>query len=222
MSWLRDAVRVGAQPVCSVAAGFSGLRSGIDHPSHGAPFPLLRLVLRSADLRRTVRLWRHRGSGTPYDPPRLSCSLHWFVLGGRPGERLTERLSIPVSADTLLRTLRRRSAPTPASTKIVGLDDFAWRRGHRYGTIVCDLEQRRIIDLLADREIGTVTAWLRDHPAIEIVCRDRGGGYREAATHGAPQAVQITDRWLRISRIVGSNFTPWWAAISRDHGQCET
>ncbi len=102
---------------------------------------------------------------------------------------------MPVSADTLLRTLRRRSAPTPTSAKIVGLDDFAWRRGHRYGTIVCDLEQHRIIDLLGDREIGMVTAWLKNHPAIEIVCRDRGGGYREAATHGAPQAVQITDRW---------------------------
>ncbi|WP_345894364.1 transposase [Lichenifustis flavocetrariae] len=102
---------------------------------------------------------------------------------------------MPVSADTLLRTLRRRSAPTPTSIKIIGLDDFAWRRGHRYGTIVCDLEQRRIIDLLADREIGTVTAWLKDHPDIEIVCRDRGGGYREAATKGAPQALQIADRW---------------------------
>ncbi len=118
-----------------------------------------------------------------------------FVLGGRPGERLCDRLSMPVSADTLLRTLRRRSAPAPASVKIVGLDDFAWRRGQRYGTIVCDLEQRRVIDLLADREIGTVTAWLKNHPAIEIVCRDRGGGYRDAVTKGAPQAVQIADRW---------------------------
>ena len=128
---------------------------------------------------------------------RLDRLVHCIgvALGGRPGERLTERLSMPVSADTLLRTLRRRSAPTPTSVKIVGLDDFAWRRGHRYGTIVCDLEQRRVIDLLSDREIGTVTTWLKDHPAIEIVCRDRGSGYREAATKGAPQAVQITDRW---------------------------
>jgi transposase len=128
---------------------------------------------------------------------RLDRLVHCIgvVLGGRPGERMAERLSMPVSADTLLRTLRRRSAPTPTSAKIVGLDDFAWRRGHRYGTIVCDLERRQIIDLLADREIGTVTAWLKDHPTIETVCRDRGGGYREAATKGAPQAVQIADRW---------------------------
>ena len=128
---------------------------------------------------------------------RLDHLVHCIgvVLSGRPGERRAERLSMPVSADTLLRTLRRRSAPTPTSAKSVGLDDFARRRGHRYGTIVRDLERRRIVDLLADREIGTVTAWLKDHPAIEIVCRDRGGGYREAATQGAPQAVQITDRW---------------------------
>ncbi|MCW6512930.1 ISL3 family transposase [Lichenifustis flavocetrariae] len=131
---------------------------------------------------------------------RLDCLVNCIgvVLGGRPGERLAERLSIPVSADTLLRTPRRRSAPTPTSAKIVVLDDFAWRRGHRYGTIVCDLEQRRIIDLLADREIGTVTAWLKHHPDIEIVCRDRGGGTREAATKGAPQALQIADRWHRL------------------------
>ena len=135
---------------------------------------------------------------------RLDCLVHGIgvVLGGRPGERLSERLSMPVSADTLLRTLRRRSASTPTSTKVVGLDDFAWRRGHRYGTIVCDLEQRRIIDLLADREIGTVTAWLKAHPTIEIVCRDRGGGYREAATKGAPRALRgWIDRRFPLHRL---------------------
>jgi len=128
---------------------------------------------------------------------RLDLLVHCIgvVLGGRPGERLTERLSMPVSADTLLRILRRRSDPTPTSAKIVGIDDFAWRRGHRYGTIVCDLEQHRIVDLLADREVGTVTTWLKNHSKIEVVCRDRGGGYRDAATKGASQAVQITDRW---------------------------
>ena len=128
---------------------------------------------------------------------RLDRLVHGIgiALGGRPGERLAARLSMPVSADTLLRTMRRQAPSTPTSARIVGIDDFAWRRGHTYGTIVCDLERRRIIDLLPDREIGTVTAWLKDHPTIEIVCRDRGGGYREAATKGAPQALQIADRW---------------------------
>ena len=128
---------------------------------------------------------------------RLDRLVHGIgiALGGRPGERLAARLSMPVSADTLLRTMRRQAPSTVTSARIVGIDDFAWRRGHTYGTIVCDLERRRIIDLLPDREIGTVTAWLKDHPAIEIVCRDRGGGYREAVMKGAPQALQIADRW---------------------------
>ncbi|MCW6512911.1 transposase family protein [Lichenifustis flavocetrariae] len=139
---------------------------------------------------------------------RLDCLVHCIgvVLGGRPGERLAERLSMPVSADTLLRTLRRRSAPTPTSIKIIGLDDFAWRRGHRYGTIVCDLEQRRIIDLLADREIGTVTAWLKDHPDIEIVCRNsvrtltrRPSSVESRSCGEGSVARSVTDR--RIERL---------------------
>ena len=101
-----------------------------------------------------------------------------LVLGGRPGERLTERLSIPVSADTLLRLLRRRAPPTPPDVRVVGIDDFAWLKGQRYGTIVCDLERRCTVDLLPDREGSTVADWLAAHPAVEIVCRDRGSGYR--------------------------------------------
>jgi transposase len=128
---------------------------------------------------------------------RLDRLIHsvGVALGGKPGKRLAERLSIPVSADTLLRLLRRRAASPPCSAKVVGIDDFAWRRGHRYGTIVCDLEARWIIDLLPNRDVGTVATWLGHHPEIEVVCRDRGGGYQEAASKGAAKAVQIADRW---------------------------
>ena len=128
---------------------------------------------------------------------RLDALTHAIalVLGGRPGERLAERLAMPVSADTLLRLLRRGAPPTPSTIRVVGIDDFAWLKGQRYGTIVCDLERRRTIDLLPDREGTTVANWLAGHPEIEIVCRDRGGGYREGADKGAPRAVQVADRW---------------------------
>ncbi len=128
---------------------------------------------------------------------RLDLLTHGIalVLGGRPGERLTGRLSMPVSADTLLRILRRRATLPPACVKVVGIDDFAWRKGQRYGTILCDLQTRRIVDLLPDRESSTVATWLAERPSIEIVSRDRGGSYREAAVKGAPQALQVADRW---------------------------
>ena len=93
------------------------------------------------------------------------------------------------------RLLRRRAPPTPPDVRVVGIDDFASLKGQRYGTIICDLERRRTIDLLPDREGGTVAKWLAAHPDVEIVCRDRGSGYREGAAKGAPQALQISDRW---------------------------
>ena len=126
---------------------------------------------------------------------RLDILTHAIALGGRPGKRLAARLSMPVSADTLLRLLRRRATPTLSDVRVVGIDDFAWLKGQRYGTIIYDLERRRTIDLLPDREGGTVANWLADHPGIEIVCRDRGSGYREGAAKGAPQALKVADRW---------------------------
>ena len=102
---------------------------------------------------------------------------------------------VPVSNDTLLRVVRRR-AETPVETlSVIGIDDFAWRRNHRYGTIVCDLERRRTVALLPDREPATSEAWLRHHPSISIVARDRGGGYGEAVRKALPQATQVADRW---------------------------
>jgi len=117
------------------------------------------------------------------------------TLGGRPAASFAKRLMLPVSNDTLLRVVRRRVCLRTEPLNVVGVDDWAIRRNHRYGTIVCDLERRRIVTLLPDREIATVQAWLADHPEIKIVSRDRGGGYGEATAKALPTAIQVADRW---------------------------
>jgi transposase len=128
---------------------------------------------------------------------RLEYIVHHLglALGGRPAASLAKRLMLPVSNDTLLRVVRRRMVVPTEPLVVVGVDDWAFRRNHRYGTIVCDLERRRIVTLLPDREMATVQAWLTEHPEIRIVSRDRGGGYREAAAKVLPEAIQVADRW---------------------------
>jgi transposase len=129
---------------------------------------------------------------------RLESIIHHLgvALGGRPAANLARRLMLPVSKDTLLRVLRRRTSPDGVCPiNIIGIDDFAWKRGQRSGTVVCDLERRRIIDLLPDREVGTVETWLAAHPELTVISRDRGAGYGQAASKGAAQAVQVADRW---------------------------
>lgn len=97
-----------------------------------------------------------------------------LALGGVAGARLGQQLGILSSGSTLLRQLRRKAAITPnCSPHVLGINDWAWCKGHRYGTILCDLEARKVIDLLPDRETETVAQWLRAHPGTEIVSRDR-------------------------------------------------
>ncbi|WP_372624289.1 transposase [Falsiroseomonas sp.] len=102
---------------------------------------------------------------------------------------------LPVSKDTLLRVVRRRVAPTEPGARIIGIDEWAWRRDQRYGTIICDLERRRVLDLLPDREPATVRAWLSSQPGIHVVAQDRASGYAGAIAAAAPLAVQVADRW---------------------------
>ncbi|WP_266077104.1 ISL3 family transposase, partial [Brucella intermedia] len=128
---------------------------------------------------------------------RLDCLVRHLALalGGRPAARFADRLGLPVSNDTLLRTVRRYDRPPSTPPTVIGIDDWAWRRNHRYGTIICDLERRKTIALLPDREPSTAKAWLVEQPQIEIVARDRGGAYARAAAQALPQAEQVADRW---------------------------
>ena len=104
------------------------------------------------------------------------------------------RLGMPVSGDTGLRLIRRRGTIPSPPPRVVGIDDWAWRRGRSYGTIVCDLERRRVIDLLPGRSAAPVRDWLAAHPSVTVVSRDRSGPYAEAARTGAPTATQVADR----------------------------
>ena len=127
---------------------------------------------------------------------RLDGIVHHLgiALGGRPAQAVARRLLLPVSKDTLLRTVRRRAPAVPTAPRAIGIDDWAWRKGHRYGALICDLERRAIIDLLPGREPATIAAWLTERPSIEIIARDRGG-YGVGAAKGRPEAVQVADRW---------------------------
>src|ERR1700752_979736 len=128
---------------------------------------------------------------------RLDSIVHHLglALGGRPAAGFAKRLMLPVSKDPLLRVVRRRSRSPAGSLKVIGIDDWAWRRNHRYASIICNLERRRVVTLLPDREPATAQAWLAAHPTISVVARDRGGGYGEAAAKALPHAVQVADRW---------------------------
>ena len=118
-----------------------------------------------------------------------------LALGGRPAASFARRLMLPVSNDTLLRVVRRRGCPPCPAPTVIGIDDWAWRRNQRYGTIICDLERRQPIRLLPDREPATAQAWLAEQPQVAIIARDRGGAYARAAAKALPKAVQVADRW---------------------------
>lgn len=111
---------------------------------------------------------------------------------------------LPLSKEALLRVVRRRGSPRLIPPTVVGIDDWAWRRNQRYGTIICDLERRRTIALLPDREPATARAWFAGQAQIAVVARDRGGGYALAAAGALPKATQVADRWHLMENASGA------------------
>jgi transposase len=151
---------------------------------------------------------------------RLDQIVHCLAiaLGGRPAASFARRLSMPVSNDTLLRAVRRRGDQGFAPPAIIGIDDWAWRRNQRYGTLICDLERRKTIALLPDREPATAQAWLSGQPQIAVVARDRGGGYALAAQKALPMAIQVADRW----HLMENASQAFFAAVRKSMRQIRT
>lgn len=177
------------------------MRKLLDLPWAGIPVRIDLIVnkyyCKNADCSRKIFTERFGEKLKPYARRTLRLTNHLsqigYALGGNGGSRLASLLGMPVGRSTMLRIIYN-SADTEVSTpRVLGIDDWAFKKGHTYGTILVDLEKRKPIDLLPDRKVDTVKRWLEAHPGIEIISRDRATCYSQAAKLGAPQAIQVAD-----------------------------
>jgi transposase len=180
-----------------------------DLPWQGLPVRLVlrtrRWVCSNATCSRRIFTERLPGVVAPYArrTVRLAVVVEAIALalGGEGGARILAALGIVISPDTLLDMIRGAARPAAPPPQILGIDDWSWRRGRRFGTILVDLERHAVIDLLPDRAVDSVVRWLERQPQITVIARDRGGVYAEAATKGAPQATQVADRWHLLHNL---------------------
>lgn len=178
-------------------------------PSGGRP---VRLLLQVRRFRCSVPNCHRKTFAEPF--PHLvaphaqrTCSMQELLrvigeaMGGEAGARLSQRLAMKSSRATILRLVCQRPLPSSTHVRVVGVDEWAWRKGQSYGTILVDLEQHLPIDLLKDASAESFAAWLEKHPSVEVISRDRGTTFADGATRGAPHALQIADRWHLLHNL---------------------
>jgi transposase len=124
-----------------------------------------------------------------------------FELGGRAGARLARELGLLVGRDALLGRVKSAPLSDTAEVRVLGIDDFAFKKGNTYGTILVDLERQKVVDLLPERSTESLARWLTEHPGVEVAARDRSHVYAQGIAEGAPGAVQVADRWHLLHNL---------------------